>query len=476
MQFGVPMQHQSTVSTVNDNNQPSINNDVSDKDIIAALMSEIQGLRAQLSSIINQHQAQLEAQQKQHEFTLSLIQAAFPNNEALAAIFVGNNNDISLHSDMEVDNDSKNSTTKRRRSIENGGSGDERQCIKKVLVNTAAGTIVDGRFIHGKRVAQASPTVSQSTPNAPVTDVGSNHPNILDKANANEQGSSTDTPETEPSEDKNLSDNSGNANFQIVTRRKKAAAKEKPAVKETVSIKATKTTKETATNNSTLPNKIEVPTESTPTPKVFKKPPPITVTAPCAEILKCLAKWEGDFTVKTRKTNSRCETIVQANTYDVHPLFCEQFAIANLEFHTHDLQPYKIFRVVLKGVDALPNEVITEMIHKAVGSAPTRIATINNKTTMFHIVSFKASEVDMSVLEKVRTMGMYGAKWETYKPKRTGPTQCTTCLAFGHGQQNCSRTPKCLFCADDHNFALCKLTDMEEKVAMELLRCHNCIQ
>jgi len=237
--FDIPTQHQSVLSTAVSDSQSSSNNRVSDKDIIASLMSEIQGLRAQLSSIINEHQAQLEAQRKQHELTLSLIQAAFPNNEDLAAIFGGNNNDDSHDSQMEVDDSKK---TKRRRSVENGGNGDYNT---KVLINTAAGTIVDGRFIHGKRVAQANLAVLQQT-NVPELEVAKSPPKMLNKASVNEHGSGEDTPETEPFEDNNRSDNGGNDKFQIVTRKKKAAAKDKPDVKETVNKKMTKTTKETA--------------------------------------------------------------------------------------------------------------------------------------------------------------------------------------------------------------------------------------
>lgn len=98
---------------------------LSEKFIIAALTTEIQGLRAQLSSIISSHHAQLEAQQKQHELTLSLIRAAFPD------IFNGGSNN---DNHMDVDNvgnsiDNTIIASKRRRgSHDNGDSEDERQC------------------------------------------------------------------------------------------------------------------------------------------------------------------------------------------------------------------------------------------------------------------------------------------------------------------------------------------------------------
>lgn len=86
-------------------------------------------------------------------------------------------------------------------------------------------------------------------------------------------------------------------------------------------------------------------------------------------------------------------------------------------------------------------------------------------------------------IEKLReTKGLFNVivSWKYYKNKSTEPTQCKTCLQYGHGKRNCFRPQVCFRCSGNHEGASCPfiIRPLEEhakpKIAVELLRCAVC--
>lgn len=210
--------------------------------------------------------------------------------------------------------------------------------------------------------------------------------------------------------------------------------------------------------------------------KPFKKPPPISVTE-CrsfAAISDTMAAFKDRFTVRSR-----------GNTTQIFPLHLEDHAPIQKALHdngfnhfTHDTHEFKQFRVVLWGLDALPiDDVVIPSITEAVGSTPLRVSLATTRRgSHFYIVNFRADQVDANILAAVHTIDYYRVKWEAYKKRSKGPTQCSSCCAFGHGQQNCSRILVCLLCAEHHHFSECPIKTAPRDDQNALRKCINCAQ
>lgn len=83
-------------------------------------------------------------------------------------------------------------------------------------------------------------------------------------------------------------------------------------------------------------------------------------------------------------------------------------------------------------------------------------------------------------LKQVRGLFNVIVDWRYYKNRTKEPTQCGTCLQFGHGKKSCFRPPVCFRCAGPHFGALCPFLkpssnpNEKAKIDDELLRCALC--
>lgn len=149
------------------------------------------------------------------------------------------------------------------------------------------------------------------------------------------------------------------------------------------------------------------------------------------------------------------------------------------QHYTHDQKSDKLFKRVLKGLDRLdPNEVKT-VIGETTKVTPSMVTTLGRGSALsgqLYLVTWPSGTMNSAQLENHRYLGHYKVKWETPRKREPGPTQCTRCTRFGHGQKNCSCSPICLFCAEDHMFNTCVCSSADEVVRAPLLKCYNCMQ
>ena len=81
----------------------------------------------------------------------------------------------------------------------------------------------------------------------------------------------------------------------------------------------------------------------------------------------------------------------------------------------------------------------------------------------------------MESLKKVKRVYGFKVKWDNYKPKHNGPTQCSKCLQFGHGQRGCNKPLNCFRCSEQHDSKTCPYVSKENnKVPLERLKCFFC--
>lgn len=119
-----------------------------------------------------------------------------------------------------------------------------------------------------------------------------------------------------------------------------------------------------------------------------------------------------------------------------------------------------------------PDEIVAELEEAKL--KPIKVfpdSRLNDETHRdnLYLVHLEKGSTTMADLQKVRSLFDIIVEWERYKPKRRGVTQCTNCLAFGHGTRNCHMHPRCGKCAERHSTDDCQ--HMEEGSDP---KCANC--
>lgn len=323
-----------------------------------------------------------------------------------------------------------------------------------------AHTIVNKQFVHAGRKGStiatiATPPPKQSVAPLPKDALSSSIADASDSENANTSD------ENEPPTARNTKRTAKNKNKKNDHNLQKETTKQKSTNKP-----ISDNNKNNATNDESNTN------EEAKRRKFFKKPSPITADIKQAHQLRTILKdVEGRYSVRCVREGVR----IYPTDYEVHPLICQTLYDNEIGQYTHDLHPFKKFRAVLSGMDVFSTEELTVMIQEAVGVTPICITSTNSKYNPIYFVDFKADETNLKSLSEIRTIGYYHVQWRAYINKRSGPTQCTTCAAFGHGQKNCSRVTVCLLCADAHSMYDCQLyQSKDDKISSQLHRCINC--
>lgn len=135
----------------------------------------------------------------------------------------------------------------------------------------------------------------------------------------------------------------------------------------------------------------------------------------------------------------------------------ETFKNNNNQFFTHTLKNEQKIKFVLYGL----HPVTTEELKLELNTYPLEIKKLNIKNVKFenqtiYLLYFtKASKTQLSELKKIRSLFHIIVKFDYFKNKRTGPTQCANCQSFGHGQEYCFKMPQCMRCGENHKSSQC---------------------
>lgn len=154
------------------------------------------------------------------------------------------------------------------------------------------------------------------------------------------------------------------------------------------------------------------------------------------------------------------------------------------EFFTHPTNDEKYIKVCLYGLWKMTNEELIRELDRY-KLKPKEIKVLEQKLRKFedqviYILHFKKSDgIKMSQLRNIKALYNCIVRWQYYSPKNKGPTQCTNCLAFGHGGRNCFRKPNCIRCGDKHESIKCPLLldipgGNNSKIPDDKVKCANC--
>ncbi|KAG5666355.1 hypothetical protein PVAND_014389 [Polypedilum vanderplanki] len=221
-------------------------------------------------------------------------------------------------------------------------------------------------------------------------------------------------------------------------------------------------------------------------PNNINKPPPINIIgASLSQINTIFNKLK--LTGYEVKLTAQC-TKVFNKTNDSFKIMKNALSEEKIQFFTHRLRDEQLTKVVLHELPkAEENDVKTAI--ENIGLQPVQIKKMTIKQIRYeshavYLVYFKKlDKIKVSELnENYNIVESVRVKWDIYKNKNKGPTQCRNCQRFGHGSDNCSATPRCVRCAANHKSSDCPFlyNDLGEKIQNRInsvnLKCVHCQQ
>lgn len=146
----------------------------------------------------------------------------------------------------------------------------------------------------------------------------------------------------------------------------------------------------------------------------------------------------------------------------------------NKYFYTHPDSSEKVFKVVLSGLPQVEiNDIVADLTAQKV--TPSKVTMFNTQSkNKLYLVHFDAEQVNKKTLESIKYVYHHVIRWQPYKPKRNGPTQCLRCLWYGHGLRSCNRYAACMLCAGQHLTSACTVHKKGETNNNAIFTCFNC--
>lgn len=215
--------------------------------------------------------------------------------------------------------------------------------------------------------------------------------------------------------------------------------------------------------------------QQTPAKKI-RRPSPVIVTGICNNLKELLAQQNiNNYNVKMISIGTK---IFIENDEDFNQI-CSLLKDKSIEFFTHSSKNEKLLKVVLTGLPDMDIESIKDEL-KMLNITPSQIFKMTvrnpNPNAALYLLHLNSKETSLQDLNKVKALCHTIVKWNKYKPKFRGPTQCRNCAMYGHGTQNCHRKPSCSLCAsNEHSQANCQLKNLSTDVN-PVFKCAYCIK
>lgn len=225
-----------------------------------------------------------------------------------------------------------------------------------------------------------------------------------------------------------------------------------------------------------------------------QKPPPITVTDIEVAVLKAAIDTTNTKSEVYFKVLHDSVKIITQNHDDFKTV--NDFCVSKqYECNTHPYRSDQNLKICLFGlpevnIDKLKAELLKYEV------TPHDIKTITPKkpygkgSLKIYLLFFKRSNgVKIRNLRSISQLLSFFVRWEYFSPKKSDkneptPTQCTRCQGFGHGQEYCRRSYKCVSCGQGHPSKDCtqrktipnadSTVNQKPRVPDNLVKCANC--
>jgi hypothetical protein len=217
------------------------------------------------------------------------------------------------------------------------------------------------------------------------------------------------------------------------------------------------------------------------------KPPPIHITTGSAGEIRNMAKEINNqprsIVIDMKKNNARTKVVTMDNWNDYNK-FIEVLKSKQHHFHTYSSEEPQL-KYVMYGLPTMELvEVEKELLAENI--TPAKIAKMTmrqkrheNDDDQNYLLYFKKESGQngdfLDSLRKVKIVGGFKIRFAVYKNKQKGPSQCSKCLQFGHGQRGCNNPHTCFRCSEQHDSKNCPYISIEtNKVPVDKLKCHFC--
>lgn len=206
-----------------------------------------------------------------------------------------------------------------------------------------------------------------------------------------------------------------------------------------------------------------------------KKPPPIIVTDEKYNKIELILKDTNIEKYCYKQITMGLKIFV--DTKEDYNALLESLAERKIEFFTHRFSEEKIIKVVLYGLPKMEVSELKACFATELNIRPLEIFLMKTKSENVHntlyLVHLNKKEISFNDLLKIKAINHTIVNWMPYKYKRRGPTICNKCLMYGHGAQNCMRTPHCQLCAGNHEMKNCGLS-ANNNTGTIVYKCFNC--
>jgi hypothetical protein len=199
---------------------------------------------------------------------------------------------------------------------------------------------------------------------------------------------------------------------------------------------------------------------SAPVQKSSHKPPPLNIAgveyARVNELLTKIRTKVDDYVLSLTSFGVR---VFAANT-DRYNVLKNELIAAKIRFFTYQLREEQMTKIVLHGLFNMPlNELKTHLADVGVKPANIKAMNIHHKRNNDHAVYLlyflKSDKIKISSLREIPGVCHLKVRWQYYQNKRNGPMQCSRCMSYGHGGQNCAMNPICIRCGEGHLSSEC---------------------
>lgn len=149
--------------------------------------------------------------------------------------------------------------------------------------------------------------------------------------------------------------------------------------------------------------------------------------------------------------------------------------------YTHNVQHKTPVKIVLSGMPLIDTEELKQEIDQLIATKNLKCETVQLMKTKrnkydeyaLYLFNFTRLNFDFNALKTITGVFNVRVRWSSYK-RRSGPTQCSNCQIFGHGNNNCNLPTVCSLCGEGHHQTECiHLGPYEEGIYAEI-KCSNC--
>lgn len=183
--------------------------------------------------------------------------------------------------------------------------------------------------------------------------------------------------------------------------------------------------------------------------------PPIVINTVNTDIIQQLIQLINEKSPDTKIKYTKTNITIKPLTKAAHKDISSELQKLKIEFHTYTPKCEKDLILVMRGlpninIEWIKGSIITQEIKakKVQKLQPEKITE-----EPLYLVNFE-NNVDKKNIFNIRYVCNIRVYWESLRNPRK-ITQCYNCQKFGHVATNCSNTPRCVKCPENHDSRTC---------------------